>query len=252
MLEADARRMAQVTTDLQGDVHRTRMLPVGTVFGAFPRMVRDLARDQGKEVILSIAGSGIEVDRSVLEQIKDPLMHLLRNCVDHGIESPGVRSGAGKPAAGTISISARQRGDSLLIEVADDGVGIDVTSVRGRAVKMGLLAPAAAEELSEREAVALIFRPGLSSSPRITGVSGRGVGLDVVRDAVERLNGSIEVASHPGLGATALRRLPRPPLARRVPRVVARLRVRAGRVRGVPQPDDDVHRPRRMAGRRRS
>ncbi|HEY8199767.1 MAG TPA: hybrid sensor histidine kinase/response regulator, partial [Actinomycetota bacterium] len=208
MLEADARRMAQVATDLQDDVRRTRMLPVGTVFGGFPRMVRDLAREQGKEVALSIAGGGIEVDRSVLEQIKDPLMHLLRNCVDHGIESPDARARAGKPTPGTISVSARQRGDSLLVEVADDGAGIDVEAVRTRAVEMGLLTPAAAGDLSEREAVTLIFRPGLSSSPRITDVSGRGVGLDVVRDAVERLHGSVEVASRAGLGATFSLSLP--------------------------------------------
>ena len=202
MLEADARRMARVTKDLQDDVRRARMLPVSTVFGGFPRMVRDLARDQGKEVAFRVAGGETEVDRSVLEQIKDPVMHLLRNCVDHGIETPGVRAGAGKPETGTVSLSARQRGDSLLVEVADDGAGIDVARVRTSAVKTGLLAPSAAAELSDREVVALIFRPGLSSSPIITDVSGRGVGLDVVREAVERLHGTVEATSRPRLGAT--------------------------------------------------
>lgn len=208
MLDADARRLAHVTSDLQDDVRRTRMLPVGTVFGAFPRMVRDLARDQGKEVSLSLAGSEIEVDRSVLEQVKDPLMHLLRNCVAHGIEPPAARAEAGKPAAGAISVSARQRGDSLLMEVSDDGGGIDVALVRSRAVSMGLLSPADAGDLSEREAVALIFRAGLSSSPGITGVAGRGVGLDVVRETVDRLHGSIEVTSRRGAGTTFSLSLP--------------------------------------------
>src|SRR5438128_8703279 len=202
MLEADARRMAQVTATLQEDVRRTRMLPVGTVFGAFPRMVRDLARGQGKAVALSMVGAEIEVDRSVLEQIKDPLMHLLRNCVDHGIESPDVRACAGKPAAGKISISGRQHGDSLIVEVADDGAGIDVAGVRTSAVKKGLVGPAVAGELSDREAISLIFRSGLSTSPVITDLSGRGVGLDVVRVAVERLHGSVRVESRPRLGTT--------------------------------------------------
>jgi two-component system chemotaxis sensor kinase CheA len=207
-LEADARRMAQLTADLHEDVRRTRMLPLSTVFGAFPRMVRRLARDRGKEVALSIAGGEIEVDRAVLGQIKDPLMHLLRNCVDHGIEAPEVRAGAGKPTAGTISVSASQRGDSLVVEVADDGSGVNVERVRTNAVKKGLLAQAAAAELSDREAISLIFRSGLSTSPVITDLSGRGVGLDVVREAVERLHGSVEVESRPRLGTTFSLSLP--------------------------------------------
>jgi len=207
-LEADARRVAQVTGDLQDDVRRARMLPVATVFRAFSRMVRDLARDRGKEVKLTLAGSETEVDRSVLEQIKDPLTHLLRNCVDHGIEAPEVRADVGKPGSGTISLTAHARGDALIIVVADDGVGIDLDLVRRAAVKSGVLSPAAAAELSDRQAMSLIFRSGLSTSPIITDLSGRGVGLDVVREAVERLHGSVEVDSRTGQGTTFTLSLP--------------------------------------------
>lgn len=207
LLEADARRTAQITTSLQDDVRQTRMLPVARVFESFPRMVRDLARESGKIVALSISGGDTEVDRSVLEQIKDPIMHLLRNSVDHGIEPPEVRAGAGKPAA-TISLSAQHRGDMLLISVADDGGGIDVDAVRAGAVKRGLITAAAAAELSDRQAIALIFRSGLSTSPIVTDLSGRGVGLDVVREAVELLHGSVDVESRLGAGTTFSLTLP--------------------------------------------
>jgi two-component system chemotaxis sensor kinase CheA len=207
-LEADARRMTQVTDDLQDDVRRARMLPVGTVFRAFSRMVRDLARDRGKEVSLTLAGSETEVDRSVLEQIKDPLTHLLRNCVDHGIEAPELRAEVGKPGSGTISLNAHARGDALVIVVADDGAGIDLDLVRRAAVKGGVLSPAAAAELSDRQAISLIFRSGLSTSPIITDLSGRGVGLDVVREAVEQLHGSVEVETRTGQGTTFTLSLP--------------------------------------------
>jgi two-component system chemotaxis sensor kinase CheA len=207
LLEADARRTAQITTNLQDDVRQTRMLPVARVFEAFPRMVRDLARESGKDVALSISGGDTEVDRSVLEQIKDPIMHLLRNSVDHGIEAPEVRAQAGKPAS-TISLSAQHRGDMLLISVTDDGAGIDVDAVRAGAVTRGLITSAAAAELSDRQAMALIFRSGLSTSPIVTDLSGRGVGLDVVREAVEFLHGSVDVESQLGAGTTFSLTLP--------------------------------------------
>lgn len=207
LLEADARRTAQITTNLQDDVRQTRMLPVASVFETFPRMVRDLARESGKDVALSISGGDTEVDRAVLEQIKDPIMHLLRNSVDHGIEAPEVRAQAGKPAA-AIVLSAQHRGDMLLISVADDGGGIDVEAVRARAVERGLITPAAAAELTERQAIELIFRSGLSTSAIVSDLSGRGVGLDVVREAVERLHGSVEVESRLGTGTTFSLTLP--------------------------------------------
>jgi two-component system, chemotaxis family, sensor kinase CheA len=208
LLEADARRTAQITTGLQDDVRRMRMRPVSTVLEPFPRMVRDLARDSGKDVALSISGGHTEVDRSVLEQIKDPLTHLLRNSVDHGIEAPEVRAEAGKRTTGTVSLSAQHSGDRLVIEVADDGTGIDVERVRHHAVKNGMVTSAAAAELSDRQAVSLIFRSGLSTSPVITELSGRGVGLDVVREAVELLHGSVDVESRLGAGTTFALSLP--------------------------------------------
>lgn len=207
-LEADVRRMAQVTADLHDDVRRTRMVPVAAVFEVFPRMVRDLARASGKEITLRAEGGQTEVDRSVLEQVKDPLTHLLRNCVDHGIEPPEARAGAGKPRHGTICLSAWQRNDMLVVEVADDGAGIDPARVRAAAVQEGLLGAEAAEDLSDREAIGLVFRSGLSTSPLVTDLSGRGVGLDVVRDAVERLHGSIDVHSTAGRGTTFVLSLP--------------------------------------------
>jgi two-component system chemotaxis sensor kinase CheA len=207
-LEADVRRMAQVSADLQDDVRRTRMVPAATVFEVFPRMVRDLARASGKEVTLRAEGGTTEVDRSVLDQVKDPLTHLLRNCVDHGIEPPQARAGAGKPRHGTICLSARQRNDMLVVEVADDGAGIDPARVRAAAAREGLLAAEAAEDLTDRETIGLIFQSGLSTSPVVTDLSGRGVGLDVVRDAVERLHGSVDVHSTTGRGTTFVLSLP--------------------------------------------
>jgi two-component system, chemotaxis family, sensor kinase CheA len=207
-LQADVRGRAQLTADLGADVRRLRMLPVATLFGALPRMVRDLARDRGKEVAVAVDDGGTEVDRSVLEQVKDPLVHLVRNCIDHGIEPPDVRAAAGKPAAGTVSLRARQRGDTLVIEVADDGSGIDPTRVRATAVERGLLATETAAELPDHDALGLILRSGLSTSPDVTELSGRGVGLDVVRENVERLHGSIQVASDVGDGTTMSLSLP--------------------------------------------
>jgi two-component system chemotaxis sensor kinase CheA len=207
-LQADVRSRAQVTADLGADLRRARMLPVATLFGPFPRMVRDLARDRGKEVAVVLDDGGTEVDRSVLEQVKDPLVHLLRNCIDHGIEPPDVRAAAGKPAAGAVSLRARQRGDTLVVEVADDGAGIDPARVRATAVERGLLAAEAAAELPDRDALGLILRSGFSTSPDVTELSGRGVGLDVVRENVERLHGSIQVASDVGGGTTMSLSLP--------------------------------------------
>jgi two-component system chemotaxis sensor kinase CheA len=201
-LQADARTRAQVTAELGADVRRARMRPVATLFQAFPRMARDLARDRGKEVAVAVDDGGTEVDRSVLEQVKDPLVHLVRNCIDHGLEPPEVRAEAGKPRAGRISLRARQRGDTLLVEVADDGAGIDPARVRATAVERGLLGPEAAAELADGEALGLVFRSGFSTSRVVTDLSGRGVGLDVVREHVDRLHGSIDVASDVGQGTT--------------------------------------------------
>jgi two-component system chemotaxis sensor kinase CheA len=196
----DGRRMSQITADLQEDVRRARMLPASTLFDAFPRMVRDLAREQGKEVSLDIGGGDTEIDRAVLEQIKAPLTHLLRNCVDHGLEEPQVRTAAGKAAKGTITLSASQHGDTVLIEIADDGPGIDLDKVKATAIDEGLMAASESSPISDRDALSMIFRSGFSTSALITELSGRGVGLDVVRENIERLNGTIEVESMLGRG----------------------------------------------------
>jgi two-component system chemotaxis sensor kinase CheA len=207
-LESDSRRMTQILADLQDAVRRVRMLPIATVFDPFPRMVRDLARNLAKEVTLIVEGGENEMDRSLLEQIKGPLIHLLRNAVDHGFEAPAARLAAGKPAAGTLSLSASQRGGSIVIEVVDDGAGIDVERVKKSAVNKGWLTGDAAAAMSEREALWLIFRSGLSTKSAVTDVSGRGVGLDVVHEQVSRLGGIIEIDSRLGQGTRFSLRLP--------------------------------------------
>lgn len=198
---SDGRRMAQVAADLQEDVRRVRMLPISTVFEVFPRMVRDIARSLGKDVALEIQGGENEMDRSVLEQVHGPLVHLIRNSVDHGLESPQTREAAGKPRRGTIKLSAAQRGGSILVEISDDGGGIDLAKVRAGAVKKGLLTPEAAASLTDQEALWLIFRSGLSTRSEVTDLSGRGVGLDVVRENVEKLGGLIDVDTKLGHGS---------------------------------------------------
>jgi len=202
------RRTRQVTSELQGEVLRVRMLPVSALFDSLPRMVRDLARDLGKEAGVLIRGADTEVDRAVLEQMRGPLTHLVRNALDHGLELPDERRRNGKPRGGTISITASQRGGALIVEIQDDGTGIDAARVRAVAVEKGVLTPDAARSMSDREAISLIFGSGLSTSPTITDVSGRGVGLDVVRESVERLQGSIEVDSRLGEGTTFTLTLP--------------------------------------------
>lgn len=207
-LDGDARRLAQVSTDLEADVRRTRLLPLTKILDTFPRMVRDLAMDRGKDLALVVRGGDTEVDRSLLEQVKDPLVHLIRNCVEHGIEPSAQRSASGKPSTGTISISAHRRGESLVVDVSDDGSGIDAALVRQRAVERGLLPAQSAAEMPEQEIVSLIFRPGLSTAETITELSGRGVGLDAVRDAVERLHGSVSVETRRGEGTVFSLTLP--------------------------------------------
>ena len=204
----DQRHMSLAAADLEDEIRQTRMLPFNTILKSFPRMVRDLAMAVGKEVTLLTPGDDTEVDRSVLEQIKDPLVHLLRNCIDHGIETPEVRLGAGKTSMGTIQLKAAQRGESLVIEIFDDGAGIDLEAVRNAAVRKRMLTEETASALNEREVLWLIFRSGLSTNPIITDLSGRGIGLDVVRQQVERLHGLLDVSSQPGQGTRFTLTLP--------------------------------------------
>jgi len=183
-----------------------RMLPIRATFEKFRRLVHDLARDLGKDVELTMDGADTELDKTVIDQLGDPLMHLIRNSMDHGIESREVRCARGKRATAVIHLSARHSGASMLVAVSDDGGGIDAEAVRNRAIERGLVSPDA--QLTEAETFALLFQPGFSTAKKITDVSGRGVGMDVVRQRVESLRGTIEVASKPGSGTSVTLRLP--------------------------------------------
>jgi len=204
----DALHLSRVTNDMGEEVMKVRMLPVSTVFDAFPRLVRDVARELGKEVELEMEGGETELDRKVLEQMKDPLMHLLRNSVDHGVERPEERLKAGKPREGHVTARAFQKGNNIVIEVADDGGGINRAKLKQAAVKNGVISTDEAETMSEDEALRLIFAPGLSTSVMITDISGRGVGMDVVRKNVEALQGLVDVESVFGQGTTITLTLP--------------------------------------------
>ncbi|MBF4509854.1 MAG: hybrid sensor histidine kinase/response regulator [Aeromicrobium sp.] len=198
----DSSRTSTVVADLQEHAMELRMLPVSTVFSTFPRAMRDLARQYKKDVDLIIEGGDTELDKKVLEEINDPLVHIMRNAVDHGIEPAADRVAAGKPAKGTIRLSARQEGDHIVIEIADDGAGIDPDKVRAAAVRKGYITESEAKSLSDREARYLIFEKGFSTAAIITELSGRGVGMDVVREfVVERLKGSLDVTSELGQGS---------------------------------------------------
>lgn len=199
----DVSRTSIVVTDLQEHGMRLRMLPVSTVFQAFPRAMRDLARSFKKDVDLILEGGDTELDKKVLEEINDPLVHIMRNAVDHGLEPADERVELGKDAKGTIRMSARQEGDHIVIEISDDGRGIDPDKVRAAAVRKGYISESEAKALTDREATYLIFEKGFSTSAIITEISGRGVGMDVVREfIVEKLKGSLDVQSEMGKGTT--------------------------------------------------
>jgi two-component system chemotaxis sensor kinase CheA len=204
----DALHLSRVTNDLGEGVMKVRMLPVSTVFDAFPRLVRDVARECGKEVELKTEGGETELDRKVLEEIKDPLIHLLRNCVDHGVEPPDERAQVGKPRQGTVTVKAFQKGNNIVIEVSDDGQGINRARVKQAAVKSGLIDADEAEILSEDETLRLIFASGLSTRFTVTDISGRGIGMDVVRKNVEALQGQVDVETTLGQGTTITLTLP--------------------------------------------
>jgi len=198
----------RIAEDMQHGIMQVRMLPVGTVFQRFGRLVRDISRKLGKEVQLVIEGEDTEADKNVIEPLADPLIHILRNSLDHGIELPEARRAAGKPAGGTIRIKAHQESDRVVIEISDDGAGIDPARVRAKAVERGLIPAERAATLSDEDAVQLIFLPGFSTAETISDLSGRGVGMDVVRNAVERINGIVELGSVKGKGTTLRLSLP--------------------------------------------
>lgn len=200
--------LARLTDELQQEVMRSRMRPVESVFAKFPRMVRNLANKAGRQVDLIVQGQDTEVDRSVIEEIGDPLIHLLRNAVDHGIEEPEERRARGKAPRGTIRLSAFQQENHIVLTVEDDGRGIDPDKIKVSAVEKGLLTPDAVERLTDREAVELIFTPGFSTVDRVSEMSGRGVGMDIVRTNIEHLNGSVSVETALGQGSKFTIKLP--------------------------------------------
>ncbi|PKO00741.1 MAG: hypothetical protein CVU42_02630 [Chloroflexi bacterium HGW-Chloroflexi-4] len=193
--------IGRITDQLQEEVMHIRMLPVANVFKKFPRMVRDMAQKVGKEIDLVIRGQETELDRSVIEEINDPLIHLIRNSVDHGIETPDKRVEAGKEKRGTIILSARHDQGRIVITVEDDGGGINVNRIKAASVRKGVITQAEADSMSDEKAIDLIFESGLSTAEKVTDISGRGVGMDIVRSNIERLNGSIVVDSVPGKGS---------------------------------------------------
>ena len=197
-----------VTTDLQLAVMKTRMQPVKKVFSKFPRMVRDLSRELGKDMELLISGEETELDKSVIEEIGDPLVHLIRNSVDHGIEDKEARKAAGKPEKGTIKLSAEHEGNYIIISVIDDGKGMDPAVIKRKAVEKGVMDEKSAASLSDKDALNLIFAPGFSTKDKATEISGRGVGMDVVKTNIQKLNGIIEINSEPGQGSGIILKLP--------------------------------------------
>lgn len=185
---------------------RIRMVPISQIFSRFPRLIRDLSRSLQKKINLVIEGEETELDKSVIEDLLDPLIHCVRNAIDHGIEDPDERRAKGKPIEGTIHLKASNEGNLIVIEVSDDGRGIDVEAVRRRAIERGIIHPN--KSLSDVEAYNLIFEPGFSTAKTVTSISGRGVGLDVVRKQIEKLNGSVTVTSEWGKGTRFLIKLP--------------------------------------------
>jgi two-component system chemotaxis sensor kinase CheA len=205
-LQSIAEEVERLTASIRDNTMNIRMLPIGTTFSKFKRLVRDLSAELGKEIELTTDGAETELDKTVIERLSDPLVHIIRNCADHGIEHPSMRVAAGKPKCGTIHLSAIHSGAHVLIRVADDGAGLDTAAIREKATEKGLIAPDA--EPTERELRELIFAPGFSTAKTVTGVSGRGVGMDVVRKAIDALRGTIDVDTQHGAGTTITLKLP--------------------------------------------
>ncbi|MEY2633935.1 MAG: hypothetical protein RIR00_2589 [Pseudomonadota bacterium] len=197
-----------LVSDLQNSVMKTRMQPIGRLFQKYPRIARDLARQLGKDVELILAGEETEVDKTMIEDLADPLIHLIRNAVDHGVEPPAERATMGKPAKSLVRLEARQEGDHIVLIIADDGRGMSAERIRAKAVEKGLLSEEEANTLDERQSLNLIFLPGFSTKAQVSDVSGRGVGMDVVKTNIQKLNGSIEIRSEPGKGSVFIISLP--------------------------------------------
>lgn len=208
VLSSASQRLNLITTELQEGVMKTRMQPISTVWSAFPRLVRDLELHTGKKVRLEREGGETELDRSLLQAIKDPLTHLLRNAVDHGLETPDQRMKAGKPEVGLLRLRAFHESGYVIVEISDDGSGVNLDAVLDRAMTRGLIRQEQAGQMTEREILDLIFLPGFSTTAQVTSISGRGVGLDVVRTNVERVGGTVDIQTRPGQGASFKVRIP--------------------------------------------
>lgn len=200
--------LERITTNLHESVMKVRMVPIESVVNKFPRMIRDLSRKLGKKMELYMTGEDTELDRTVVDQIGDPLQHLLRNSADHGLEDNATRVERGKPEVGSIFLKAFQEGNNVIIEVGDDGNGIDVAAVRDKAVERGVITAEQAENMSQKEIINILFLPSFSMAKKITDISGRGVGLDVVKSNIEALGGDVEVRTQLGEGTTFIVRLP--------------------------------------------
>ncbi|RMG86948.1 MAG: response regulator, partial [Candidatus Dadabacteria bacterium] len=207
-VERIAQRIDLITSELQETIMLTRMQPVGKIFGKFPRVVRDLARKLGKQVELVVEGNEVELDKTILEGLNDPLTHLVRNAVDHGLEPPAEREAAGKPPKGTVTLRAFHEAGHVNIEIFDDGRGMDPERIVAKAVEKGLVAPDQVRAMSDKEKVGLIFLPGFSTAEQVTDVSGRGVGMDVVKTNLDKLGGVVDIESAPGAGTTVRIKLP--------------------------------------------
>ncbi len=205
-LADSAALLARTTNEIQESIMKVRMVPIGQVFDRFPRTVRDVAKARGKEVQLQISGADTDLDKTIVDEVGEPLMHLLRNCVDHGIEAPDERERQGKPRMGTISLNAYHEGNQIIIEISDDGGGINLDKVRAKAIKNGLIGTE--DRLTDRELIELIFTPGFSTAEEVSDVSGRGVGMDVVKRNITKLKGIFDVDSAPGQGTRFTIKLP--------------------------------------------
>ena len=207
-LEEALASLNRLTNDLQEEIMASRMVPIDQIFNRFPRMIRDLAKKEEKEIDLILEGGDIELDRTVLDEIGDPLVHILRNCVDHGIELPDVRKQNGKNPKGTVRLIARREKNHVVIEAIDDGKGMDPQKMRESAVRKGIMTQEEASKLSDNEAINLSFLPGFSTAEKVTDISGRGVGMDVVRTKIGGMGGSIKLESVLGKGTTIILKLP--------------------------------------------
>jgi two-component system chemotaxis sensor kinase CheA len=207
-LTSTSQAIDQVTSDVQENIMRTRMQPIGNIFNKFPRIIRDLGQQLGKQIDLEISGKETELDRTLLEGLRDPFTHIIRNSCDHGVETPEERTAKGKPATGTIAIRAYHEGGQVIVEIIDDGRGIDVERIKSKAVSQGIISSTDSQRMSNQEALLLICHPGFSTAEQVTNISGRGVGMDVVRKNIEKMGGQLEIISTFGKGSTIRLKIP--------------------------------------------